>query len=310
MSWNHGGTFFESYWQDASRLQKRSLGESASETKPGGTPIGPHTNDSLSDGQMAVALDKDLLDLIESINNELSRTTTNATDRVSPSGSARGSFIDLDNDSAPKTQSNSIFLGRPSSSFRLDVPAIPEGYNEDGLSPNSINSDIRNGIAEENWSRPPVYKGPKAALRSGIAPAPTITTDEPLPQVLHALDDEDDDRIVVVRRITKLGFKSNRIIKASFNRLGWEIKNVILLPSRARSIYSDSTQIPKNHISVSHARPSSMGFVVFRTKKAADECIKRRTVNVDGIEVLVQPFVRQYRPSADSPSHGKLLLST
>jgi hypothetical protein len=188
---------------------------------------------------------------------------------------------------------------------------IEEGHNEDGISPSSTTFDSSNGANEQPWSRPPVYRGPRSPPTVALAksPPPQAVTEEPLPQVLHALDDEDDARIVVVRRITKLGFKSNRMIKTKFERLGWGVKNVVLLPSRARSIYPDGSHTAPNGVSQSHARPSSMGFVVFKTIQAANECIKRGTVNVDGIDVLVQPFVRQYKPSS-SPSSGATVQSS
>jgi hypothetical protein len=335
MSWNQGGIFYESYLHDASTQQKVTSGGSSTDMKTGGTSTGPRTGGFLSDGQMTVALDKDLLDLIDSINLELSRTGTSTTDLSVASGSSGGSFVSIDSDSPPilsdtrlnsfnsqasleevpthaRTRSSYLVSGRTSSTFFSDVPAIPEGTNEDGISPKSITFEDRSGVPEEYWSRPPVYKGPRSprtAFRPDTASSQAIQ-DEPLPQVLHALDDEDDSRIVVIRRITKLGFKSNRIIKTAFQRLGWEVKNVVLLPSRARSMYPEGTTRSPNNVSVSHARPSSMGFVVFKSKGAASDCIKGRTVNVEGIEVLVQPFVRQYKPTTGVPSRGKLLLST
>lgn len=120
--------------------------------------------------------------------------------------------------------------------------------------------------------------------------------EDSLPQVLHALDDEDDDCIVVVRRITKLGFKSARILKERFRQLGWGVKKVVTLPSRARTqsfepIGQGLSRIP----TTGYLRPSSMGFVVFDSRDAARDCLGRGSVLIDRVEVIIKPFVRQYR---------------
>jgi hypothetical protein len=124
--------------------------------------------------------------------------------------------------------------------------------------------------------------------------------EDSLPQVLHALDDEDDDCIVVVRRITKLGFKSARILKERFRQLGWGVKKVVTLPSRARTQSFEPigqgglSRIP----TTGYLRPSSMGFVVFDSRDAARDCLERGSVLIDRVEVIIKPFVRQYRQTA------------
>lgn len=343
MSWKQDNNSYEAYWQQASGLhssQDQSVDNKKHDTKEMRTP----PTDPVSDGQMSVALDKDLLDLIDSITQELSRTSTTTTARTATSVSSQGSFFNLDFDNIPNvtdqrfnsygsqilqpggiSRARSTFsgVGRGSSSFINDVPVIEESPNEDNSpvgykSQKSAPPDLFSGAVPPVASRPPVYRGPRSPQAivptspSSVPSTASAAAEDPLPQVLHALDDEDDDRIVVVRRITKLGFKSNRTIKAKFTQLGWEVKNVVLLPSRSRSVYPDGGSLsPGSGVnSVSHARPSSMGFVVFKTRQAASDCIKKGTINIEGVDVLVQPFVRQYKPTSPASNSGGVQSST
>ncbi len=343
MSWKQDNNSYEAFWQQASGIHSSNEhGEvnGKRDTKEVRTP--PH--DAVTDGQMSVALDKDLLDLIDSITQELSRTSTTTTARTATSVSSGGSFMNLDFDNIPSvtdqrfnsygsqilqpggiSRARSTFSagGRGSSSFISEVPVIEESPQEDSspvgyTSQKSAPPDLFSGSAPQVASRPPVYRGPRSPQAvvptspSSVPSTASAAADDPLPQVLHALDDEDDDRIVVVRRITKLGFKSNRTIKTKFTQLGWEVKNVVLLPSRSRSVYSDGGSLsPGSGVnSVSHARPSSMGFVVFKTRQAALDCISRGTINVEGVDVLVQPFVRQYKPTSPASNNGGVQSST
>ena len=336
MSWQPNHNAYEAFWQQSSGVHS-----TAKASEPNGKPdrkeVRTPPNDAISDGQMSVALDKDLIDLIDSITQELSRTSTTTTARTTTSVSSGSSYLNLDFDSFPnvtdqrfnsygsmtmqpggisRARSTMLSAGRGSSSFLGEVPVIEEGPNEDsspigyGQRQKQPNTTVGVAVAP----KPPVYRGPRSpstVLPTSPSSVPSTTIEDPLPQVLHALDDEDDDRIVVVRRITKLGFKSNRTIKAKFNQFGWEVKNVVLLPSRSRSMYADGGDhsSPRSNtggsgVAVSHARPSSMGFVVFKTRQAAVECIKRGTINIEGVDVLVQPFVRQYKPSSPASNGG------
>jgi len=337
MSWNQGTHSYEVFWEQAPPQSQRSDNRSIPDIKPGKVVPRSPENDNLTDGQISVALDRDLLDLIDNINLELSRTSTDTTARTASSVTSGGSFYNLDFDNMPNvadqrfnsygsqlsfgapsrggTRARNSFVAGRSGSFLTDVPVIVEGLNEDGSSPSSSTDRNAGPVSPQvgaPWSRPPVYNGPRSPQTlAGSSNQVSAPMEEPLPQVLHALDDEDDSRIVVVRRITKLGFKSNRTIKIRFQQLGWEVKNVVLLPSRARSLYPESGGSgPVGGTPASHARPSSMGFVVFKTKEAALECIKRGTINVEGIDVLVQPFVRQYKPSTSPTSGGSIQSST
>ena len=210
----------------------------------------------LTDGEISIALDSDLLFLIDNITQELARTST-TTSEVSPFSNLEGLWLP---DASPM---NGAFA--PSAAGKS--PQWPDRRQQ------------------------PHNAAPKQALSPIMS---TASEADPLPQVLHALDSEPDACIVVVRRITRLGFKSNRILKTRFEQLGWRVKNVVLLPSRARGL----DQGP------AHARPSSMGFVVFETPKAAAECLAKGTVKVEGVDVLIQQFTRQYKPTGGSDVFG------
>ncbi len=180
------------------------------------------------------------------------------------------------------------------SEYLLRVPLV----ERDGGG-RTILEDIRKRSSDEyRLQIPPRDTGPPIAHGSTSSPvSPPVTSsagDDPLPQVLHALDGEEDERIVVVRRITKLGFKSSRIIKTKFQEFGWVVKNVVLLPSRSR-LFSQGNAPP--NITLGHSRPSSMGFVVLASEKSAKECLAVGSIDIEGVNVLIQPFVREYRPS-------------
>jgi len=118
--------------------------------------------------------------------------------------------------------------------------------------------------------------------------------DDPLPQVLHALDSEADDCIVVVRKITRLGFKAPRLIKSYCHTKGWNIKSIVLLPSRSRNF----NEVHSSFVAgTSHSRPSSMGFVVFRNPESAREFAATTNHNINGIGFTASRFSRQYKPT-------------
>ena len=286
---------YDQFWTSSTpKLNLDSL--LAAEAKPGAQPPRGMTPE-LSDGQISIALDSDLMSLLDNITQELSRTTTAATARTITSGSEGGSRLFEHSSSfndqfgtygaqPAQTSAGNQFAVRSSSTVHskpsflsLLEPTLEEPGTEASVFPPLYPSkDIPSRL-----SRPSIPRS---------LPTRTVTTSsevDPLPQVLHALDSEPDDCIVVVRRITRLGFKSNRIIKARFEQLGWDVKNVVLLPSRSRPA--------DGGVDAPHARPSSMGFVVFSKASCADESLTRGSVIVDGVEVLIQPFTRQYKPT-------------
>lgn len=265
----------------------------------------------LTDGQISIALDRDLLALLDGYTQEISRTST-AVSRDLPASSSglrvshlrtaptmRGKF------EKGKVSGDFMSSITPDQSRLRDTTADRRNLNDRGaLMGNTSEIPIHNVSSDRNTiltSRGDVHRIPFTSPRNSSVSTslsfqkPRDSSSslfmDPLPQVLHVLDNELDDSIVVVRRITRLGFKSNKILKARFEQLGWEIKTVVLLPSRSRPADTSDITTP-------HARPSSMGFVVFRTPAAASDCISRGSLDVNGVEIILQPFVRQYKPSA------------
>lgn len=246
----------------------------------------------LTDGQISVALDSDLLSLIDNITQENSRTSTTTTTQTYTTSSDPsffgGDMLESDSSAQLGFRQSKSFDQKFSFSPRSSSTGYRKNSNMNLLEP--MNED-----SEASSSSPGAYR---YQAPFGVRPptimsrATSVGSDvKPLPQVLHALDNESDDCIVVVRRITRLGFKSNRIIKSRFEQMGWDVKNVVLLPSRSRPINSGNT--------APVARPSSMGFVVFGTARSAADCLAKGSVTVDGVDVLIQPFSRQYKPSSD-----------
>jgi hypothetical protein len=279
---------YDQFWtSSAPQLNLNSLLEP--ETKPGQPPARV-LSPELSDGQISITLDSDLMSLLDNITQELSRTSTAATARTLTSGSEGGSKL-FDHSASFNDQFGYYAVPAASNPFAVRTTSAVHSK------PSFLS--LLEPTIEEPFPGAPGFPQPYGARSRMSRPSlqrpvasRTVTSSsdvDPLPQVLHALDDEPDDCIVVVRRITRLGFKSNRIIKTRFEQLGWDVKNVVLLPSRSRPA--------DGGMDAPHARPSSMGFVVFSSTKSALECLARGAINVDGVEVLVQPFTRQYKPS-------------
>ena len=303
------------YWPQFPPTQTdlRESRQSSDEVKPGHT--WRSRGNELTDGQISVALNKDLLALIDDITHELAKTGVHGIEaggngiplpptvrewgrpRISTNSSISGSTV-------ARTQSgNSSMHGsmrgispahRAISPARANSPGhrLPKPdltfVHTSGFPPGlSLFSALP--ITEES-SSPIIRESDRASLSGSPRHlARQQSGQEPLPQVLHLLDDEDDSCIVVVRRITKLGFRSNKLIKQALTSMGLNVKNVVLLPSRSKGAGDSPTA------GSSHARPSSMGFVVFGNSRHAQECLERKTLSVEGVEVLVQAFTRQYK---------------
>jgi hypothetical protein len=106
-------------------------------------------------------------------------------------------------------------------------------------------------------------------------------------EALNIKSAEDEDKVITVRKVHKLGFKSASLLEQHFSRYG-QVNNVVLLPMRAR---------PKE--TNRGIRPSSMGFVVMATKSQAANALREPTQSVRGWPIEVKPFVR---PSDKEPS--------
>jgi hypothetical protein len=121
--------------------------------------------------------------------------------------------------------------------------------------------------------------------------------DEPRLNLIEALGITSEERtafVITVRKIHKLGFRSAHFLRAHFQQFG-SVEDVVLLPMRARPKPGPDGQIRAS-------RPSSMGFVVFASKGAAQAALLHGpTHNIRGWPIEVRAFVRpKDRPNSPS----------
>lgn len=98
-----------------------------------------------------------------------------------------------------------------------------------------------------------------------------------LADVLNVLDSEDESCIVIVRKISKLGFTAYDSLNQYFSKYGL-VKKILLLPSRGKG---DSRN-----------RPASMGFVVMSSRFESKSVLMSEDHRVDHVDIQVQKFVR------------------
>jgi hypothetical protein len=128
----------------------------------------------------------------------------------------------------------------------------------------------------------------KSSVRSPQkeAPAGHASTRRRAPQTLSTslriLEEEDADCLLIVRRISKLGFKATRSLKQHFSSYGPVVK-VLLAHSSARQ-YNDQQMHVKR-------RPSNLGFVQMATREATKLILAHGPLHdIEGVEVSVQRF--------------------
>jgi hypothetical protein len=146
-------------------------------------------------------------------------------------------------------------------------------------------SNRRINTPSSTYSASP-YNGmntPLSRMVSGDA-APSLSSDTTcgsdslkLAKVLGMLDDEDSSCILIVRRISKLGFIAANALSAYFSSFG-PVKHVYLLPSRGRG---DTRN-----------RPASMGFVVMASSTDCSRVVQSGHYKVLDVDIQVQRFVR------------------
>ena len=98
--------------------------------------------------------------------------------------------------------------------------------------------------------------------------------------VLSELDHEDEGRIFIVRRISKLGHMAKHVLGDFFSQFGPVIR-ILLLPSRGRGD--------------SRSRPASMGFVVMANASHCAHICSCSVYCVNGVDIQVQKFTRNER---------------
>jgi hypothetical protein len=136
-----------------------------------------------------------------------------------------------------------------------------------------------------------------AALRKGGGPKRRVTTapsveppeahhGETLRMHLRSLLAVDSNRVLIVRKINRLGFSSPTILKEHYSWYG-TVENVLVAHSRVKS-GSGQAGI------VSRLRPSGLGFIVMSKMEEADAILKQGSEqHVCGALIRVQKFERR-----------------
>jgi hypothetical protein len=109
---------------------------------------------------------------------------------------------------------------------------------------------------------------------------------------LLELENEDPHKVLIVRKIGRLGFDSSRILKEYFERHG-AVSKVLLS--------NEHTKQDKVDIRV-RLRPSGIGYVIFENAEAVAAALSEGAQQiVAGVEIQVRAFeVRDARAKADS----------
>ena len=103
-------------------------------------------------------------------------------------------------------------------------------------------------------------------------------------EALNINSPSDEEKVITVRKVHKLGFRSQAILRRFFSKYG-TVDDVVLLPMRAR---------PKPGADglTRGARPSSMGFVVMSSSHAAQAALRIPLQEIHGWPIEVRAFVR------------------
>merc|ERR1719343_1109256 len=100
---------------------------------------------------------------------------------------------------------------------------------------------------------------------------------------LKELDKENPDNIVIVRKISRLGFKSAEILQEHFERFG-TISKVLLSNKQEREDGQVSVRL----------RPSGIGFLVFENSESVERALAEGEVQtVADVEICVRAFERR-----------------
>jgi len=116
-------------------------------------------------------------------------------------------------------------------------------------------------------------------------PPRQVNSVQTLSTSLQLLSKEDPDKLIIVRRINKLGFKASRKLKQYFGEFGHVVR-VLIAHSTCRDVKDDEGKVRQ--------RPSSLGFVQMASTQAVRQALSLGTEQeVEGAAILVQKFERQ-----------------
>jgi len=101
---------------------------------------------------------------------------------------------------------------------------------------------------------------------------------------LNELESDDPDKIVIVRKMNRLGLNSAAVLKEHFSRFG-VVEKLRLANAHDRKLANSLN---------ARLRPSGIAFVVFKSPAAASQVFAEgETQNVIGVEVSVSRFERR-----------------
>jgi len=119
-----------------------------------------------------------------------------------------------------------------------------------------------------------------------------------LSTLLQVLDEVDENCVLTVRKIHKLGLNSAQVLREHFSQYG-EVDRVMLLPSRPKSVASSASGY-HSPLGVGKVRPASMAFVVMRSRQPAIIARLIEIHTIEGHPVQVQKFRRD--PCINAPT--------
>lgn len=164
--------------------------------------------------------------------------------------------------------------------------------------PGKVTTTIpKNAGVNGNNQRSRAQKTPTPATSPQMGPAPAPSGRRKPPQTLSTSlrfleEQEDPDTLLVVRGISKLGFKAVRSLKQHFASHGTVVR-VLLAHSTAIQYGVNEDQGPQVK-----RRPSNLGFVQVASAEVAQAILAQGpSQNVEGVAVRVQQFTRQRTPS-------------
>jgi len=103
---------------------------------------------------------------------------------------------------------------------------------------------------------------------------------------LNELESDDPDKVIIVRKMNRLGLKSSAILKQHFSRFG-VVEKLRLANTHDQKLASSLN---------ARLRPSGIAFVVFESSVSASQVLAEgETQNVHGVQVSVSRFERRRR---------------
>jgi len=145
------------------------------------------------------------------------------------------------------------------------------------------------GVAAQPWyGYPPADVQPCCSVNDNMTPEETVRTH------LQLLQEVDPARVLLVRKINRLGFDSPDILKHHFSWFG-AVEHILVSHSRMKWTQQSSTRVISSRV-----RPSGMGFIVMASPQAAAAVLAHGLEQVvAGATILVQRF--EQKDAAKNP---------